>query len=484
MSTFNKNTIISGLGWTTVSTIANGLAQILRLTILSRFLSKEDFGIVAILTFILGLTQVFSDMGFSAAIMSQKRISRRDFLSLYWLQFSVFIAMMLSVSVCSPLIANYYDSPILIKLVPIVMSELLFVSLGKLYDTVLQKNMKFKIIAMRNVVSSAISLLIAIVLAILGYGVYSLVISTVSQAAMVNIWNLVSGQKQYKLSLQLIDFKHTKELMKVGYYQMGTQIIDYLASKLDIIVISSSLGVGALGIYNLSKELVLKFVIVVNTIVNKVMLPIFTNCQDNIEELRRVFVSSLSRMSLINIPIVGFVILFCDIIVSVFYGKTYLEAVPIVQIMAIWSLFVVLGQPNALLAIATKKTNVSFLYTIVRLVMMYSMLLMFGRSSLLATAITVTLTYFVMFFVNWFMLVRNCVNLSFCGYMQTFRKSCWIVILVGCLFFLRIILLQILHNYYVANGMVLFIYVITILLYAIISERNIFRELIRKKTYV
>lgn len=73
MSTFNKNTIISGLGWTTVSTIANGLAQILRLTILSRFLSKEDFGIVAILTFILGLTQVFSDMGFSAAIMSQKK---------------------------------------------------------------------------------------------------------------------------------------------------------------------------------------------------------------------------------------------------------------------------------------------------------------------------------------------------------------------------------------------------------------------------
>ena len=111
MSTFNKNTIISGLGWTTVSTIANGLAQILRLTILSRFLSKEDFGIVAILTFILGLTQVFSDMGFSAAIMSQKKISRSDFLSLYWLQFCVFIAMMFSVSVCSPLIANYYDSP-------------------------------------------------------------------------------------------------------------------------------------------------------------------------------------------------------------------------------------------------------------------------------------------------------------------------------------------------------------------------------------
>lgn len=123
MSTFNKNTIISGLGWTTVSTIANGLAQILRLTILSRFLSKEDFGIVAILTFILGLTQVFSDMGFSAAIMSQKKYQGVIF-KFVLAAILCFIAMMFSVSVCSPLIANYYDSPILIKLVPIVISEL------------------------------------------------------------------------------------------------------------------------------------------------------------------------------------------------------------------------------------------------------------------------------------------------------------------------------------------------------------------------
>ena len=114
----NKNSIIRGLGWTTISTITNGLVQILRLSILSRFLSKEDFGIVAILTLILGLTQVFSDMGFSAAIMSQKKIEKSNFLSLYWLQFLVFTFMMLSISLCSPFIANYYNSPIQQNLSP------------------------------------------------------------------------------------------------------------------------------------------------------------------------------------------------------------------------------------------------------------------------------------------------------------------------------------------------------------------------------
>lgn len=367
----NKNSIIRGLGWTTISTITNGLVQILRLSILSRFLSKEDFGIVAILTLILGLTQVFSDMGFSAAIMSQKKIEKSNFLSLYWLQFLVFTFMMLSISLCSPFIANYYNSPILTKLVPIMMSELFFVSLGKLYDTVLQKNMEFRTIAIRNIVTASLSLFIAIILAILGYGVYSLVVSTVSQTAMVNIWNLKAGQNHYKLSIQKIDFKQAKELMKVGYYQMGTQIVDYFASKLDIIVISSTLGVGALGVYNLSKELILKFVIIINAISNRVMLPVFTNYQDDIEELKRIFVLCLKKMALFNAPIVGFVILFCNYIVKIFYGNAFLEAIPIVQILAIWSLFVVIGQPNSLLAIATKKTNISFWYTVVRLVIMY-----------------------------------------------------------------------------------------------------------------
>lgn len=476
---FNKNKIISGIGWTTISTITNGLVQILRLSILSRYLTKEDFGLVAILTLILGLTQVFSDMGFSAAIMSQKKIEKSNFLSLYWLQFGVFVLMMLAISLCSPIIANYYDSPVLLILVPIMMSELFFVSLGKLYDTVLQKNMEFRTIAIRNIVTASLSLIIAVILAMQGYGVYSLVVSTVLQTAMVNVWNLKTGQKHYKLSFQKIKFKEAKNLMKVGYYQMGSQIVDYFASKLDIIIISSTLGVGALGIYNLSKELVLKFVIVVNTISNKVMLPVFTNFQDDVNELKRVFVLCLKGTFLFNAPIVGFVVLFCNYIVLIFYGKTFSEAIPIVQILAVWSLFVVIGQPNSLLAIATKKTNLSFWYTITRLVIMYIFLALFGRISLLASAVTVTAVYIIMFFVSWFMYVRKCISLSLMEYIRIFKKS-FIVIasLVLFLFVLRTSIFR--QSSDVVIVVVLLAYVLFIVLFLTVSEKNTIRNFLKR----
>ena len=296
---------------------------------------------------------------------------------------------------------------------------------------------------------------------------------------MVNVWNLKTGQKHYKLAFQKIKFKEAKNLMKVGYYQMGSQIVDYFASKLDILIISSTLGVGALGVYNLSKELVLKFVIVVNTISNKVMLPVFTNFQDDVNELKRVFVLCLKGTFLFNAPIVGFVVLFCNYIVLIFYGKTFSEAIPIVQILSVWSLFVVIGQPNSLLAIATKKTNLSFWYTIVRLVVMYLFLTFFGRFSLLASAITVTVVYVIMFFVSWFMYVRKCISLSLMEYIRIFEKSFVVIAsVVLSLFVIRTSMVRL--NSDITNVMILFAYILLIILFLYFSEKDTIRKFLKR----
>lgn len=461
----NKNenqAILFGLGWTTISTITTGIVQMLRLSILTRFLSKEAFGIVAILTMVLGLTQVFSDLGFSASVMSQKNLDRKSFLSLYWLQFIVFNLLMVIVMAGAPFIAGHYGEESLEILIPVIMSEMFFLSLGKLYDTILQKHMQFRVIAIRNIVAAFISLIVAVALAWSGCGVYSLVISTVIQAVIVNLWNLYAGQWQYPLALQRIDFKQARSLMKVGYFQMGTQIVDYIATKLDVLVIGEFLGTEALGVYNLAKELVLKFVVVVNSIMNKVMLPVLANKQENISELKRTFRSFINKLSVINAPIVGFMIIFSMSIVRILYGDKYMEASITVKVMAVWSLFVVLGQPNSLLAIATKKTDVSFAYTIIRLLIMGTMLFTFARYTLEGAAITMLGTYLVMFFVNWYMLPRKVINMGLSEYMMQFFKAgtaiaVAVLLVIGC----RHILPHIIHdiNAFAVDAICLAIYV-------------------------
>lgn len=428
-TTIEQKKILFGLGWTTLSTITVGLSQILRLAILARFLTKDDFGIVAILTFVMGFTYVFSDLGLSVAVMAERKLSREQFLNLYWTQFFVFNFIYLFAALCSPIIALYYKASCLTSLLPITLLELFFISIGRLYDTVLQKELQFKIISIRNITSSILSLCVAIILAWLGSGIYSLILSTLFYAAMVNIWNLIAGQAQYKLAFRMPQIRKSRELIRIGIYQMGTQILDYVSSKMDILIISIFFNMSMLGIYNLAKELVLKIVIVITSIVNKVLLPVLSERQDNPKELKRMFKSFLSKISLFSTPLTAFVYIFSPLIVNIFYGKEYAEAYDIVSIMAVWSLFVILVQPNGLVALAMKRTDITFRYTIIRLFIMGLLLLLFSRYSLQTAAYTMLGSYLIMMFVNWKMILHTTIKMSLKEYLATLKPT-WTALLI------------------------------------------------------
>ena len=373
----------------------------------------------------------------------------------------------------------YYKLSELQYLIPIVLCELLFVSIGKLYDTVLQKNMQFKTMATRNIVSALFSLIIAVVLAYYGCGVFSLILSTLSQVAIVNIWNFVAGQNTYKISIQNIRIKEAGDLVNVGLYQMGTQLVDYVASKLDILIISSFLGVGALGIYNLAKELVLRFVMVINTITTKVMLPVLSSYSSDCNQLKRKFEQFAMRLSYLNTPIVGFVFLFAPIIVEIFYGKGYEEANEIVSIMSIWSLFVVLGQPSGMVAIVLKRTDLSFSYTIVRFITMGILLFAFARTSLHNAALTMLFTYLIMFFVNWFMLLYRIISMTFVEYLLIFYKS-WSVVIVASLLVLAVRNCLSVDDIYLKVVFESFIYVISLVIIILLFDKRLIVPLLNK----
>ena len=234
-----KKQAISGAQWMFVSTITTSIVQILRLSILTRFLEKSDFGIVAIMTFILGLTFTFTDLGFSSAIMYKQGLNRKEFSSLFWIQLFTFGILYILLSLCSPWVSQFYKEPSISILMPIALLDLVLQGIGRLYDTILQKEMLFKQMAFRNIISAFISLLIAFILALSGYGIYSLILSTLSQSAILNGWNFIMGQKHYRINAY-INIKQSTPLMKIGIYQTGTQILDYIASKIDVAINTSN----------------------------------------------------------------------------------------------------------------------------------------------------------------------------------------------------------------------------------------------------
>jgi len=464
-----KEKAISGAKWITISTIVVALVQMLRLMILTRFLGKAEFGIVAIITFVLGLTYTFSDIGFSAGIMHEKDVDEKDFSSLFWTQLLIFFVIYFILSCTSPLIASFYNERALSHLIPIALFDLVLAGIGKLYDTVLQKTMQFKKIAFRNIISALCSVVVAIILAILGFGIYSMILSTLTQSLINHLWNFITGQQQYKIHL-FCSVKRIKPYFKIGIYQTGTQIIDYFCSKFDILIIGKFLGTENLGIYSLAKEIILKLILVINSIVNRVALPVLSYHNSSNTFLRTQYCKMLNLLSTVNFPINVFFGVFSYQIVFLFYGPKYIDIAPLVSIFSIYSIFHSIGNPVGNLAIAKGRTDISFQYVIVRSIISIGIITITALYSTRVVAWGQVILIISMLFVAWKMLINKLIQLPILTYIKSFSTNGLVALIIGLPFFVIVHynifnISNLIFQLIIYGGLFILLYLIVLFLY-------------------
>lgn len=418
----NKKVIISGSIWTTASTITTAAVQVLRLSILAHFLEKSDFGVVALLTMILGFTNMFSEMGFSTIIMHKKDISQQEFCSLYWAQFFVYAVIYLIITQCSFLLADFFNEPSITNLLPITMLDLLFYGIGRLYETVMQKELRFNVLAKRNIIASITSLFLAGILAYNGAGVYSLILSTLTHTIILNLWNLIQGVKSIPLKLYC-SFKLIRPMFSMGIYQTGSHILDYFSTKLDVLIIGKMLGSEALGIYSLAQELILKGIMLVNSIVNRVSLPLFAKKQENKDSLRRNYCKLISYISFINFPICTIIGVLGCIIVPVLYGNEYEDVIPILFILSLWGNTVCLGNPVGNIVIATGRTDLSLIYTLIRFMCYIPCMYVMSTYNIYVLAWGTALLNGLFVFISWYMQLYKTIELRIKQFVSSFMHS-------------------------------------------------------------
>lgn len=410
-----KKQAISGVKLTTVSTIVTVGAQFLRIVILTRFLDKSDFGLVAIVSIVLGFTNLFSDVGFTVALMHKQNVTKNEFSSIYWFNAGLNFLLFVTLVLLSPLIAKSYSEPILIKLIPLMGLQLIFVSFGRLYAVKIQKDMNFFMISIRDIIAAFISLIIAFITAYNGMGVYSIIISTLSNIFIVNALNFFSEFRKFPLTFHF-SFNEAKSFLKIGLFQTGARILDFFASKIDVILISKFFGTGDLGIYNLAKELLIKPVTIINQIVNKVSLPLFSKIQSDTIHLKRIYIIVIKSLTLISFPILAFFFVGAEQVVTLFYGVDYIEVAPLFKILIFWGLVTAVGNPSSMLSVAKGKTYLNFYWTIILILFNTLIIFMASSYSITMVAYGVSLSSLFSYYLYWKFVIRKLIPLPFSEY--------------------------------------------------------------------
>ena len=362
-------TTAKGIAWTTVSSIVRSIVSLVQVSILTRFLAKGDFGIVAIANLFIGFTGIFLDMGLSVGIMHRNDTTPQQYSSLFWL--NIFAGITLTTILCfvSPLAAHFYHEPELTKVLMLLSLSVFFSSLGSQHRTVQQKRMRFKYIALIEITTLLLSMALAIVFAVSGAGLYSIVYSSLFHSLSASLLFLIIGLvKDHNISFHF-KLSETYDYLKIGVYSMGSQILDFFSRESDILIISATLGTEIVGVYSLCKRLVLSIYNTVNPIINRVITPVIAELQEQKQRVRNLYLTLTETLSLVYMPVYCLLAVFAFGILNFIYGPDYVDGTVVLQFVALSYGITASCSLIGSLQTAYGRTDLGFYWTICRIVL-------------------------------------------------------------------------------------------------------------------
>ena len=398
--------VIAGVKWTTIGTLSVTISNVLKISILARFLSKDDFGVFALVAFFLGFFNLFSDMGLTTAILHKQNIKKNEYASLYWFNIVFCIFLYLLLFLITPIISGFYNEPTLDFLIKLLGLSIIINAIGLQFRTIETKNLSFKYISIIDIISAVSSLLFAIWLAINGYGVLSLVYSVILQYVISNVLLLLLGLKYHGLTFYF-RFKNLKPFLRIGLFQVGGQLANFFNRNLDILIIGKFFSQEVLGGYSLAKQLVFRPAQVINPILTKVAAPALAKFQNNLELLKENYLKLINVVSSINVVTYFILIVFAPIIVEIFYGGGYNSIVLLVRILCVYMVFRAILNPIGSLVVATGRTDIEFIWNIVLLTLMPIVVCAGSMLGIVEVTIALTLTMILLFLPSWYFLVRK-----------------------------------------------------------------------------
>lgn len=424
-----KAKTISGVKWTTFATIALALFGIVKFSVLARFLDASDFGLMALVTFMLGFMDLFMDMGLTSAILHKQEISKNEYTSLYWINFIFSFILFALISFSSPFIGAFYNESELVMLIPITAISIILSALGRQFKTIEQKQLNFKYIALTDIVGAAIGLIVSVITASNGFGVYALVYGGLVQYAVSNSIYFINGLRERGLILRF-RYTDTKPFLKIGIYQVGGQIVNYFNRDLDILLIGKFFGSEILGGYSLAKQLVRHPLKIINPIIDKVGISVFPKIQHDSNALRKYFMKIFIGMGALNAFLYGSIAICAYWLVVLLYGLEFIHIVPLVQLFTVVTYLRSMGGNTGILVITTGRTDVEFIWNVLSIIITPIVIFIGAQHSIEAVIFILGMIQMLMLIPGWYMFFHRLIALEFWPFLKSHLFPMTIAVLI------------------------------------------------------
>lgn len=344
--------------WSTLGKFGTMGIQFITNMVLARLLMPADFGTIGMLGIFIVLSETFIIGGFGQALIQKKNPTHIDYTTVFYWNLVASIVMYALLYAFSPIISRFYEMPQLEPIVRVYGLVLIISAFSIVQNNQLQKSLNFKALSMRNITAAFFGTVVSIIMALYGFGVWSLVASHLVNAiiSVVLLWRLSSWRPTWNFSWQSF-----KELFSFGSLMALSSLVDQFYKEMQGLIIGKWYSPADLGYYSQAKKLENIPTSSLSQIVSQVTFPVFSKLQDDKVKLKTGVRKCTAAVTFLNFPLNILLIAIASPLIRILYGPNWEQSILYFQLMNIVGLFYAITTMNNTIIKSLGKSKI-FLY--------------------------------------------------------------------------------------------------------------------------
>lgn len=396
-----KEKTISALIWSTFDKVFCQIIYAISGIILANKLFPEDFGVVGIIAVFSAFITIFVDSGFNVALIQHKDTTDRDYHSVFSFNLIISILFYALLFFLAPVISHYFNDIRLIPLSRVMFLTVIIQAFGLVHNSMLMREMKMKAVALANLVPLVIAGIIAIVLALLGFGVWTLVIQGLVLASTRTLFLWIQNSWRPKL---IFDGTSLRKMYSTGKNIFLTSFTNTVFQNLYPLIIGSRYSIYQLGYYvQADKWSKTGYTSMIQALA-QFLLPSLSSIQDDKERMKRVFGKTNRMAAYFTIPLFTVLIVAAEPIFHILFGTKWDTSIPLFQVLLVKGIFFVLVTLQNNYMIAQGKTRTFFYFELIKnAIILIAIFLTVGISIyalVVGQAVAAIIQYFIGIFVT------------------------------------------------------------------------------------
>ena len=311
--------------------------------ILARLLSPDDFGCIGMLAIFMAISTAFINGGFAMALIQKKEITDIDYTTIFWFNLFMSVFFVILLYLVAPFISDFYHLPLLKKVLRIQSLDLVICAFQIVPISKFKREIRFKPLAIRNIVSALVATVAAVWMAYIGLGVWALVYSVLIKSTIntVLLWLMIDWRPSFVFSI-----KAWRELFSFGGLMLCASLVDTLYKNVNGLIIGRAFSAKDMGYYEQARKMEEVPSIVMSAIVNEVSFPAFSKLQDEKDRLLAGVRFNVKAVAFLCFGMMALLLSVGHPLFRLLYTSKWDSSVPLFQILCLASMLYTLNGVN------------------------------------------------------------------------------------------------------------------------------------------